>query len=228
MKPGKSTKEKQYQACLQTAEQVGLSRFGLMSNFVWREDPKRIVFLLSRYKFVAKMLEGYSRVLEVGCADAFGSRIVRQGVNHLTCLDFDPVFIEDARARKDHPLSIDFAKHDILEGSYKNREFEAAYSIDVLEHIDKKHEDVFVKNIIHSISKNGVVIVGTPSLESQKYASEASKEGHVNCKSGIELRSLMKNFFENVFLFSMNDEVVHTGFAPMAHYLWTVCTNPKL
>ena len=223
-----STREKQYQPCLNTAKDDGLSRFGLMSNFVWKDDPKRMVFLLSRYKFVAKMLEGYSRVLEIGCADAFGSRIIRQEVDHLTCLDFDPVFIEDAKSRKDHPLSIDFAVHDILEGSYKNREFEVAYSIDVLEHIEKKHEDVFIKNIIHSISKNGVVIVGTPSLESQKYASEASKEGHVNCKSGIELKCLMKNFFENVFLFSMNDEVVHTGFTPMAHYLWTVCTNPKL
>ena len=26
-------------------------------------------------------------------------------------------------------------------------------------------------------------------------------------------------YFENSFLFSMNDEVVHTGFGPMAHYL---------
>jgi hypothetical protein len=29
----------------------------------------------------------------------------------------------------------------------------------------------------------------------------------------------MAKFFHHVFIFSMNDEVVHTGFYPMAHYL---------
>jgi hypothetical protein len=41
----------------------------------------------------------------------------------------------------------------------------------------------------------------------------------VNCKTGGELRALLNQFFHNVFLFSMNDEVVHTGFTPMAQYL---------
>ena len=35
----------------------------------------------------------------------------------------------------------------------------------------------------------------------------------------------MQQFFHNVFIFSMNDEVVHTGYAPMAHYLLALgCT----
>ncbi|MFN7264275.1 MAG: hypothetical protein ACK5T5_05005, partial [Phenylobacterium sp.] len=58
--------------------------------------------------------------------------------------------------------------------------------------------------------------------ESQVYASEISKAGHVNCKTGEDLRAFMLKFFSNVFLFSMNDEVVHTGYAPMAHYLFAI------
>jgi hypothetical protein len=42
---------------------------------------------------------------------------------------------------------------------------------------------------------------------------------HVNCKSGPELRALLLRHFRTAFLFSMNDEVVHTGFSPLAHYL---------
>jgi len=30
----------------------------------------------------------------------------------------------------------------------------------------------------------------------------------------------MDKYFENSFIFSMNDEVVHTGYEPMAHYLF--------
>ena len=37
----------------------------------------------------------------------------------------------------------------------------------------------------------------------------------------------MLKYFENVFLFSMNDEVVHTGFSPMAHYLFVICCQKK-
>jgi hypothetical protein len=37
----------------------------------------------------------------------------------------------------------------------------------------------------------------------------------------------MERYFHAVFLFSMNDEVVHTGFAPMAHYLIAVCTGKR-
>jgi len=67
-----------------------------------------------------------------------------------------------------------------------------------------------------------------PSIESQKYASEASKLGHVNCMNGEDLRNTLSNYFENVFMFSMNDEVVHTGFSGMAHYLIALCTNPRI
>jgi len=72
------------------------------------------------------------------------------------------------------------------------------------------------------------LIVGSPSLESQAHASPPSKAGHINCKSGAELKALLQHYFENVFLFSMNDEVVHTGYYPMAHYLFAVCCQKKI
>jgi hypothetical protein len=78
-----------------------------------------------------------------------------------------------------------------------------------------------------SLTPSGCAIFGMPSKESQIYASETSKIGHVNCQSGEELRENLKKYFTNVFIFSMSDEVVHTGFTPMAHYLLALCTNPK-
>jgi hypothetical protein len=38
---------------------------------------------------------------------------------------------------------------------------------------------------------------------------------------------LFEQYFSRVFVFSMNDEVVHTGFYPMAQYLFVMCTAPK-
>jgi len=80
---------------------------------------------------------------------------------------------------------------------------------------------------VEYLESQGVAVVGIPSLQSQVYASKASKEGHVNCKDGKAYKQVMERHFANVFLFSMNDEVVHTGFTPMAHYLLALCTDPK-
>ena len=106
--------------------------------------------------------------------------------------------------------------------------YDAAYSLDVMEHISRDKESQYLDNICKSIKSNGVAIIGMPSLESQAYASPGSKEGHVNCKSGDDFREGLSRFFENVFIFSMNDEVVHSGFTKMAHYLLCVCCTPKI
>ncbi len=105
--------------------------------------------------------------------------------------------------------------------------FDGAFAMDVIEHIDPRDEDRFMENVAASLSDHGVFIVGSPSLESQKYASEPSKIGHINCKTGKQLHDFCKRFFHNVFMFGMNDEVLHTGFLPMAHYLIALCANPK-
>jgi 2-polyprenyl-3-methyl-5-hydroxy-6-metoxy-1,4-benzoquinol methylase len=224
------TREPQYNICLDIREQRGLSQFGLMSNQVWQDDPRRLTFLLARYKFVSKMFSGMEKVLEVGCADAFATRVVAQEVKQVTAVDFDPVFVRDAISHLEDRWQIDVRTHDMLDGPVDEGSYDGAFSLDVLEHIPKGKEDIFVANIANSLNDKGVLIIGTPSLQSQIYASPPSREGHINCKDASMLRELMSRFFHNIFIFSMNDEIVHTGFYPMAHYLIALCclkTNPR-
>ncbi len=107
------------------------------------------------------------------------------------------------------------------------KRYDGVFSLDVIEHINSDDEPAYLQNLCRSLDDDGVLIIGSPSLESQQYASPISKAGHVNCKSGPEFKALMERYFHNVFLFSMNDEVVHTGFFPMAHYLIAVCCGRK-
>ncbi len=221
------TREPQYKLVFDVKEKHGISRFGLMANESWNQDPRRTLFTLARYKFVAKMLSGKEQVLEVGCADAFGTRLVQQEVTHVTAVDFDPVFIQDARERMNPNWPFECFVHDMLSGPVPGK-FDAVYSLDVLEHIDPRHEDSFMRNMLASLKQNGIGIIGIPSLESQAHASPQSREGHVNCKIGKDFKQFLQKYFEHVFLFSMNDEVIHTGFYPMAHYLLALCTIPAL
>jgi len=220
------TKEPQYQSQISLRDSKGFTRLGLATNLIWHQDPKRLVFILARYKFVAKMLSGMKKVLEVGCGDGFCSRVVRQEVGSVCAIDFDPLFVKDIIQHMDKKWKIDCMMHDMLSGPMKEK-FNAAYSLDVIEHIPKAKEGKFVSNIVDSITDEGVLIIGTPPIQSQVYASESSKKGHVNCKDHSQLKKLLKKYFHNVFIFSMNDEVVHTGFYPMAHYLLALCVGKK-
>jgi 2-polyprenyl-3-methyl-5-hydroxy-6-metoxy-1,4-benzoquinol methylase len=218
------TYEPQYDAHVELKNTRGLTRLGVEKSGNWHSDPRRLLFVLSRYKFVAKMLAGKQRVLEVGCGDAFPLPIVLQEVGTVHATDIDPVFIDDIRERFDSKWPFTFAVHDMLAGPLQPP-YDAAYSLDVLEHIPSSNERVFLRNVVDSLTATGELIIGMPSLESQAYASSGSKMGHVNCKSAPDLKRLLQEYFHSVFIFSMNDEVVHTGYHPMAQYLFAVCAN---
>jgi cyclopropane fatty-acyl-phospholipid synthase-like methyltransferase len=222
----KTKGEEQYQEAIDLFRTKGFERLGYMSGWAYLDDPKRLAFIFARYKFVAKMLQGCARVLEVGCGDAFFSRIVRQEVDHLMAVDFDAELVADARDRGSDRWPIEVKVHDMLDGPVEGA-FDGAYSLDVLEHISVADEDRFLSNMVASLDPHGTVIIGMPSLQSQAYASAHSKIGHVNCKDQHDFKRLMQKYFHNVYVFSMNDEVVHTGYHAMAHYNLVLCCGKR-
>jgi SAM-dependent methyltransferase len=206
-------------------------RFGPMSGYCWRTDPRHVLFTLARYQVVAKLLAGRDRVLEIGCADAFGTRLVAAETRWaVTAIDYDGAMIDAAKqqtwAQGRHP-KIDVYQHDLLLGG-PIPGHDAAYAVDVLEHIPAAHEATFLRHACQSITPDGVLVVGTPSRESQAYASAPSREGHVNCKTQDELRALMSQHCKTVFTFGQNDATFHIGYGPMCHYLWAVGVTPRV
>src|ERR1700741_2631947 len=100
MSNSEEMREPQYDVCLKVRDEIGFQRFGLMTNQVWYDDPRRLTFLLSRYKFASKMLAGKSHAAELGCGDGFGARLVRQVVPVVDLYYFDPVFVAEANANQ--------------------------------------------------------------------------------------------------------------------------------
>lgn len=198
---------------------------GGMSKWAYNDDPKRLAFTLARYKHTAKILDGYGHVLEVGCADGFGTRIVRQHVARLTAIDEDPRSVEEAKIANSPQLHIQF-----LHGSLRQivddgpiGKIDAVYCLDVLEHISPDTE--FLRDMA-TIAP--VAVIGTPSKESQQHASRLSKLGHVNTYSGADLRNRLLEYWEYVFVFTMHDEILGTSFYPMAQYLLALCIEPRV
>tara|TARA_B100000579_G_C22803690_1_gene841321 strand:+ start:952 stop:1641 length:690 start_codon:yes stop_codon:yes gene_type:complete len=206
-------------------ESYGEFTLGENTTRILLESPRNLLFNLARYKFVTKMFDGFKNVLEVGCQEGFGAHLVSGGVDHLDCLDFYHPYI-DSCCRRINSSKIKFFAHDMLDSPVLNS-YDGIFALDVLEHIEKEAENQFIENICESLGENGSLIIGMPSIESQKYASKSSKIGHVNCKNMLELKEFMQTYFSNVFTFGMNDEVLHTGYPQMSHYVLALCCSLK-
>ena len=144
--------EEQYNIFDKFSEKYGLACLGKMGSFTWNNDPKRLVFSLARYKHIGALLEGEDRVLEIGCGDSFGSRIVKQYVSHLTVTDIDKLMINEALKQSREPFKYDCIVHNFIDGPLigKNK-FSAAYLLDVLEHIKRDDQFKFFDHIKQSL-----------------------------------------------------------------------------
>ncbi len=165
-------------------------------------DARHLGFTLARYKFVAKCFQTYEHVLEIGAGNGFGAQVVKQAVGWLDSVDIPEFDItKDARAGHD-----------------------GVFMLDVFEHIHKESEGAMLSNLAKCAP---VCVIGTPSLESQPYASPESKRLHVNCVTHEYLRGVCLEHWRHVFMFGMNDETLHTGFGPLCHYNIALCTEPR-
>lgn len=194
---------------------------GPWTSYSLLEDPKHMCFVLARYKFCAKMLQAKKDILEIGCGDGFGIAIVAQGAQSVVGIDVDDRLIVGNRERLKKVKNVRFEKMNICEQIPKKK-FDGIYSVDVLEHLDPPLERRFMDNSIRCLKDDGICVIGTPNITANKYATPRSRIQHINLKGHKELRVLLERYFINGFIFSMNDEVVHTGYYPMAHYLFGI------
>ncbi len=192
---------------------VSLGRY---VGYWFDRTPRRALYCTSYYKFASKMIGKNKRVLDVGCSEGLGTWMLAKECGAAHGLDSDNVAIEVAQANWQDP-KISFETADFLQTP--PGQYDAVVNFDVIEHILPEHADAFLARMAANVKHDGIVIVGTPNIDAQKYASAVSRAGHVNCYSGERLEAELGRHFHHVFLFVANDEVVHTGFRPTANYL---------
>ncbi|HEY9841290.1 MAG: class I SAM-dependent methyltransferase [Candidatus Sericytochromatia bacterium] len=194
---------------------------GPYTSYWMRRSPRRTLHYLAYYKFAAKLIGTGKQVLDIGCAEGLGTWLLACECAGLAQgIDLDPELLAIAAANWPDPR-VRFVCGDFLAQDWQ-ADWDAAVSFDVIEHILPEHVESFWQQLRSGLRHDGIAIVGTPSEISQTYASEISRRGHVNIYSGERLEAEMRRHFHHVFMFVAHDEVVHTGFLPLAHYLIAV------
>lgn len=162
-----------------------------------RRDPKRLGFVLSRYKFAAKMARRGGTVVELGCGEGLGSRILSEFAAGYTGVDSDSSAVASAQRDWGNEKTR-FLEGSLLDGTFGR--FDALVCLDGLERVEARRRPDFADAVARNLADDGACVVGAPG---------GAADG---------LQGLLRAVFHNVFMFGMNDEVVHTGLVPAAHY----------
>ncbi|MDI6603463.1 MAG: class I SAM-dependent methyltransferase [Patescibacteria group bacterium] len=198
-----------------TFQKARLCSLGPHTSYQLCDTPRHILFSLSRYKFAAKMIGEKKKVLELGCGDGLGSIILSEFTDSFTGVDFDEELISWAKE------NLSCKNRNYILANFMGKkfgEFDGVVSFDVVEHIYPANEDIFFKTLADNLLHNGIAIIGTPNEDTKRFSQKKVSDAHVNLYNAERLKSSMERYFNNVFVFSMNDEMIHTGYWPMAHY----------
>ena len=84
---------------------------------------------------------------------------------------------------------------------------------------------MFLDTVCNNLHEQGIAVIGTPNERMHPYATD--KISHINNYSQERLYAALSERFNNVFIFGMNDEVLHTGFYPMTCYIMALCCGKR-
>jgi 2-polyprenyl-3-methyl-5-hydroxy-6-metoxy-1,4-benzoquinol methylase len=205
---------------------MGGATVGPQLSYAIRERPDRLALMYARY-WVASHLIGSARtVLEVGCSEGSGAGLLGQGRDRYLGIDTDKAAIGVANSTAPG-LRAAFLVADVAIWDTRFRDFDAAVSLDVIEHIPQEQEEAFLGGIAEALVPSGVCVIGTPSADMEHLASPPSRVGHVNLYTADRLQALMERHFRAVIMAGMQDTSVHFGHPAARHYHLAVGFGPK-
>jgi 2-polyprenyl-3-methyl-5-hydroxy-6-metoxy-1,4-benzoquinol methylase len=200
---------------------------GPINSETWLRDPKHMGFMLARYKFAAKMLRRCTAIVEVGCGEGLGAMILMRdtpATYHGVDFDAEQIAYAQAQVAPHAGGRMSFACGDVAAQPAAGS-FDGLVCIDVIEHVDPRDEPAFLDHCLCALKPGAVAVIGTPNSATDAFASPPSRAGHVNLFDAERFTATLEARFAHVFLFSMNDEMIHTGFYPMANYYLALCVR---
>lgn len=182
----------------------------------YHTKPRKILDYLSYYKFASKIIGKSKRVLDVGCSEGFGTYLMGKECGWAKGIDLNPEAISVAKSNF-YEKTVEFSLADVLKLD-ANVKFDAIVNFNAIEHLSTAENHLFWNSHLQLIKSEGLVIIGTPN------PITLGRNDTSNDYTFDHLETEMSRYFDYVFPFVANDEVVHTGNPFLAEfYIFVGC-----
>jgi hypothetical protein len=233
---------------------AGLLSRGLLASRLWQDDEAHSVSHLAHYRFVAAVMGIRHDVAEYGCASQAGTRLILQQSRKLILFDPRRLIVDDLQWRFQDDWRFEARLYDILSAPLP-RQVDSIFCIDFLQYISRDEEGDFVRNLRDSLLHDfDFLLIGSPSYGADSpptaqytsgaevpdvltaqlsgndlpcWSRSACGDARICRRTGAELKVLTEQFFHNVFVFSMVDDVAHPGIHPSAQHVFALSCGKK-
>ena len=116
---------------------------------------------LGRYYFAAENLKKYNRVLDVACADGYGTKILSQSIDNVVGIDRNEKYLRVARTKYNSD-NITYKCIDVDDQAIIGM-YDGIVCFETLEHL--KYPKKFLQNLYEILDNDGLMILSIPNLE---------------------------------------------------------------
>ena len=116
---------------------------------------------LGRYYFAADLLKNYKKILDVACADGYGTKILSQNAISVVGVDRNENYLSVAKTKYNND-NIEYECVD-LDSDTINGSYDGIVCFETLEHL--KYPYNFLKNLYEILDENGIIILSIPNSE---------------------------------------------------------------
>ena len=181
---------------------------------------------LFAYEFAKDKVSENSSVLEVGCGEGYGTKLLSQSVEKIIGLDVDKNTIAHSSAKYGAENCL-FKTYDGVKIPYDDSTFDTVVSFQVMEHIQ---DDInYVSEIYRVLKRNGVFILTTPNRTNRlKPGQKPWNRFHIREYYPEELQKILNNKFYDVEIWGIrgNDKVQRIEMERLKRHISLISIDP--
>jgi SAM-dependent methyltransferase len=159
---------------------------------------------LAAYRYARTLAQG-KRVLDAGCGEGFGTRVLAEVADSVLGVDYAVDAIEICRQRWHEP-NLRFRLGDFTAEDGLDESFDLVCNFQVLEHMED--EIGFLRRLRALLAPAGTLLLTTPNV----LKSFSENPYHLREYRAEELRLLLEKVFDNVTLLGMHGNAKVTAF----------------